>query len=66
MLRFGFNLPTKGVPIEEAVTRLKPLMSMVFYSIDKIKRYRLSKEGKGFRLTEKSYLDNQYHALQGK
>lgn len=46
VLRFGFNIHIKGEPLEEAVTRLKPLMSMVFYSIDKVKRYRLSKEGK--------------------
>lgn len=46
VLRFGFNVPVKGVPLEEALPRLKPLMIMVFYCIDKIKRYRLTKEGK--------------------
>ncbi|CAG9767081.1 unnamed protein product [Ceutorhynchus assimilis] len=46
VLRFGFNLQTKGVPLEETLTRLKPLMSMVFYCMDKVKRYRLSREGK--------------------
>ncbi|XP_066246700.1 PAT complex subunit CCDC47 [Euwallacea similis] len=46
VLRFGFNLTSKGVRLEEAMTRLKPLLNMVFYSIDKVKRYRLSKEGK--------------------
>ncbi|XP_050298050.1 PAT complex subunit CCDC47 [Anthonomus grandis grandis] len=46
VLRFGFNLSTKGMGLEEVMTKIKPLMSMVFYCIDKTKRYRLSKEGK--------------------
>ncbi|XP_018329713.1 coiled-coil domain-containing protein 47 [Agrilus planipennis] len=46
VLLFGFNLPVKGVSVNEAVERMKPLMTMVFYCIDKVKRYRLSKEGK--------------------
>lgn len=46
MLLFGFNLPIKGMPVSEAMDQIKPLMNMVFYCIDKVKRYRLSKEGK--------------------
>ncbi|XP_076269950.1 PAT complex subunit CCDC47 [Rhynchophorus ferrugineus] len=46
VLRFGFNIPVKGMPLEEAQKRLKPLMVMVFYCINKVKNYRLSKEGK--------------------
>ncbi|KAL1497902.1 hypothetical protein ABEB36_008784 [Hypothenemus hampei] len=46
VLRFGFNLPTKGTSLEETIINMKPLMIMVFYCIDKIKRSRLSKEGK--------------------
>lgn len=45
VLLFGFNIPVKGRPIQEAMDQLKPLMVMVFYCIDKVKRYRLSKEG---------------------
>lgn len=45
MLLFGFNMPMKGITLEEAVARTTPLMNMVFYLIDKMKRYRLSKEG---------------------
>lgn len=46
VLLFGFNIPVKGMTINEAMEQTKPLMNMVFYCIDKIKRYRLSKEGK--------------------
>lgn len=46
VLLFGFNMPIKGVSLEEAVEQLKPVMNMVFYCMDKVKRYRLSKEGK--------------------
>lgn len=45
---FGFNLPIKGMPLEEACMKLTPLMNMVFYCMDKVKRIRLSKEGKTF------------------
>lgn len=40
-LLFGFNLP-KANDIESA----KPLLVLVFYMLEKIRRYRLSKEGK--------------------
>lgn len=40
-LLFGFNLP-KGNDLEST----KPLMALVFYMLEKIKRYRLSKEAK--------------------
>lgn len=45
MLLFGFNIPVKGMPVNEAMEQMKPLMNMVFYCVDKVKRYRLSKEG---------------------
>lgn len=44
VLRFGFNIPIKGKPLDEAMEHIKPLFIMVFYIIEKIKRYRLSKE----------------------
>ncbi|KAF5291412.1 hypothetical protein FQR65_LT01723 [Abscondita terminalis] len=46
VLLFGFNIPIKGMGTTEAMEQMKPLMTMVLYYIDKIKRYRLSKEGK--------------------
>ncbi|XP_044758677.1 PAT complex subunit CCDC47 [Coccinella septempunctata] len=46
VLLFGFNLKLKGKSLESAMKELEPLMVMVFYCIEKIKRYRLSKEGK--------------------
>ncbi|GLV41681.1 uncharacterized protein CBL_13380 [Carabus blaptoides fortunei] len=46
VLMFGFNVPVKGKPIQEAMEQLKPLMVMVFYCMDKVKKYRLTKEGK--------------------
>lgn len=46
VLLFGFNMPMKGMSVTEAVEQIKPLMVMVFYCIEKVKRYRLTKEGK--------------------
>lgn len=46
VLLFGFNVSPRGVGTTETMEQLKPLMTMVLYCIDKIKRYRLSKEGK--------------------
>lgn len=45
VLLFGFNVPVKGRPIQEAMEQLKPLMVMIFYCMDKVKKYRLTKEG---------------------
>lgn len=44
VLLFGFNIPTKGRSAQEAIEMMKPLMSLVFYCMEKVKRYRLSKE----------------------
>uniref|UniRef100_A0A224XPE1 PAT complex subunit CCDC47 n=1 Tax=Panstrongylus lignarius TaxID=156445 RepID=A0A224XPE1_9HEMI len=46
VLLFGFNIPTKGRSAQEAIEMMKPLMSLVFYCMEKVKRYRISKEGK--------------------
>lgn len=46
VLLFGFNVPVKGRPIHEAMEQLKPLLVMVFYCMDKVRKYRLTKEGK--------------------
>ncbi|KAL1122205.1 hypothetical protein AAG570_003610 [Ranatra chinensis] len=46
VLLFGFNMPTKGRTVQDAMDAMKPLMSLVFYSMEKVKRFRLSKEAK--------------------
>ncbi|XP_014255702.1 coiled-coil domain-containing protein 47 isoform X2 [Cimex lectularius] len=46
VLLFGFNIPVKGHTTQDAIESLKPLMHLVFYCMEKIKRYRLSREGK--------------------
>jgi hypothetical protein len=44
LLMFGFNIPLKGKPVHEAMDQMRPLLQLVFYCMDKIKRFRLSKE----------------------
>jgi len=48
VLIFVFNIPLKGHghSIQQAMDQMIPLMQMVFYFMDKMKRFRLSKEGK--------------------
>lgn len=46
MLIFGFNVPGKGKTTPEIMESLKPLLQLVFYSIEKVKRFHLSKEAK--------------------
>lgn len=46
MLIFGFNVPGKGHVTPDTMESLKPLLQMVFYFIEKVKRFRLSKEAK--------------------
>lgn len=46
MLIFGFNVPGKGKTTPEIMENLKPLLQLVFYSIEKVKRFHLSKEAK--------------------
>lgn len=44
---FAFNCsPPKGTTSVESIENLRPLTQLVFYMIDKVKRFRLSKEGK--------------------
>jgi hypothetical protein len=44
VLMFGFNIPLKGKPVHEAMDQMRPLLQLVFYCMDKVKRFRLSKE----------------------
>ena len=48
VLIFTFNLDTttKGILPEETAEAIKPMMMLVFYFIEKIKRFHLSREGK--------------------
>ncbi|GFS39507.1 coiled-coil domain-containing protein 47 [Nephila pilipes] len=46
MLLFGFNIPGKGKTTPEIMENMKPLLQLVFYSIEKVKRFKLSKEAK--------------------
>ncbi|XP_069698339.1 PAT complex subunit CCDC47 isoform X2 [Periplaneta americana] len=46
VLMFGFNIPVKGRPVHEAMEQMRPLLQLVFYCMDKVKRFRLSKEAK--------------------
>jgi hypothetical protein len=45
---FTFALPTStgGNNAEEAAEEIKPLFQFVFYTIDRLKRFRLTREGK--------------------
>ena len=43
VLIFTFNVVLKDQTIEEAVDNMRPLMLLVFYFVDKIRRYRLSR-----------------------
>jgi len=46
VLMFGLNVPLKGKSAHEAMESMRPLMQLVFYCMEKVKRFRLSKEGK--------------------
>ena len=41
-----FNLLTKDKTLEQAIEETTPLMQLVFYCMDKVKRYKLSREAK--------------------
>lgn len=46
VLIFGFNIPVKAKPIHETMDQMRPLLQLVFYCIDKVKRFKLSKEAR--------------------
>ncbi|XKL60437.1 hypothetical protein PGB90_007494 [Kerria lacca] len=46
MFLVGFSIPDTGKSNEEIMEYMHPLMTLVFYWLEKIKRFRLSKEGK--------------------
>ncbi|XP_063889049.1 PAT complex subunit CCDC47-like isoform X2 [Scylla paramamosain] len=45
-LVFGFNFPGRGNPSLEAIESMRPLLQLVFHVTDKLRRFKLSKEGK--------------------
>lgn len=46
VLSFCFNVPGDGRSQTRNMDEMKPLMQLVFYCIDKVRRFRLSREGK--------------------
>lgn len=46
VLLFGFNVPGMGRVSAETMEEMKPLLQLVFYCIDKVRRFKLSKEAK--------------------
>ncbi len=46
VLIFTFNIIVKNEPLEDAMENMKHLMLLVFYLMDKVRRYRLSREAK--------------------
>jgi len=46
ILIFSFNVPGRGHSTSEGMEEMKPLLQLIFYMIEKVKRYRLTKEAK--------------------
>lgn len=46
IMMFGFKYPNSGNTTAEDIESFKPLLQMVFYLIEKVRRFRLSREGK--------------------
>ncbi|CAG2061218.1 unnamed protein product [Timema podura] len=45
VMLFGFNIQSKG-PTTQTMEDMKPLLQLVFYFMEKLRRFRLSKEAK--------------------
>lgn len=46
VLLFGFNVPGMGRVSAETMEEMRPLLQLVFYCVDKVRRFKLSKEAK--------------------
>ncbi|XP_064456418.1 PAT complex subunit CCDC47-like [Ornithodoros turicata] len=46
VLLFGFSVPGKGHVTPEVMESMKPLLQLVFYCVEKVRRFKLSKEAK--------------------
>lgn len=44
MFLVGFSIPDNGKTAEDIMEYMHPLMNLVFYWLEKVKRFRLSKE----------------------
>jgi len=69
VLIFTFNLTEKkDMSSEEAMEAMKPLMMLVFYFMDKVKRFRLSREAKNKADKNRSKVSERFwksiHALK--
>lgn len=69
VLIFTFNLTEKkDMTSEEAMEAMKPLMMLVFYFMDKVKRFRLSREAKNKADKNRSKVSERFwksiHALK--
>ena len=68
-LIFTFNIGVpKGQQTDEAMEAMKPLLMLVFYFVDKVKRFRLSREGKNKAEKNRSKVSEAYwksvHAMK--
>ncbi|KAI5753542.1 hypothetical protein M8J77_001152 [Diaphorina citri] len=46
VILFNFNLQMGQLSIQDTIDEMKPLMQFVFYTLDRVKRFRLSREAK--------------------
>lgn len=60
VLLFAFNVPGKGAATVHDMESMEPLMKMVFYCMDKIKRIRLSREAKNKVTRRRQQVEDQY------
>jgi len=61
VLIFTFNINVaKGTSVEDAIETLKPMTMLVFYFMDKIKRFRLSREAKNKADKNRSKVSERY------
>jgi len=63
-LIFAFNIPTKPImPIEQRMEEMKKLLQLVFHCLDKVKRFKLSKEGKAKADKDRQKVQERYLKL---
>merc|ERR1712098_388070 len=66
VLIFVFNLlQGKNKTLEEAIEETKPMMQLVFYCLDKVRRYKLTRTGRGWqRITGSRSMLSKQRKLQ--
>ncbi|XP_049950315.1 PAT complex subunit CCDC47 isoform X3 [Schistocerca serialis cubense] len=60
VLLFNFNMIVKGRQIDEAMEQMKPLMMLVIYCMEKVKRFRLSREAKNKAQKNRNRVDEAF------